>query len=131
MQHMKGEISKVNRKKTIFAMICLLLFASLAHAWEKEGVIPTTELEFEGLDISKKGVGVKLTNTSHTPVKVSLKLTFFDERSNSIGYAIFGLREIKGDSYVNIAETHLNGNWKKCREAYRIEWRAMTYELIY
>lgn len=127
---MKGEIPVILRK-TILAAACLLLFASLAHAWEKDGLIPATELEFAELKISRKGVSVKLINTSHTPIKASLKLTFSDNRGNTIGYAIFGLREIGGGNYVNIAETHLNGDWKKCQEAYRAEWQPMTYQLVY
>lgn len=112
-------------------MVILLVLAPLAFAWEKEGKIATTELAFSELEVNKKGVNVKLTNTSHTAIKASLKLTFFDERGNTIGYTLFGLREIAGDSYINIAENFLNGNWKKCRDSYRAEWQPMTYELVY
>lgn len=130
MIFVKGGLS-VNLKKIILAIICLLLFASLAHAWGKEGVIPATELEFAELTVNRRGVSVRLINASHTPIKTSLKLTFSDNRGNAVGYAVFGLREIEGNSYVNIAETHLSGNWKKCLEAYRAEWQPMTYELVY
>ncbi len=121
-------------RKNILALLAILLLVactSLAYAWEKEGSIPTTELTFSELTVSKKGVSLKLTNTSHTPIKISARLTFYDQGGNTIGYTVFGLREIPEGSYVNIAENYLNGNWRKCRDAYRTEWRPMTYELVY
>jgi len=127
---MKGLIH-VKIKLAIPVVVCLALFAATAYAWEKNGIIPGTELAFEELGITKKGVSVRLVNTSHTPIRVSMRLNFYDERANSLGYTILGLREIPPGSYVNIAENHLNGSWRKCREAYRAEWRPMTYELVY
>lgn len=113
------------------AVLLLLLLSLPAPAWEKKGIIPGTELEFSELGVSKSGVSVRLTNPSQTAVKVSIRLAFFDERGNSLGYTVFALREIAGGSYVNIADNFLNGSWKKCRDAYRSEWQPMTYELVY
>lgn len=114
-------------------MIAVVFTAISGYAWalEKEGVIASTELTFSELEITKKGVSVRISNTSGTTIRTSLRLSFFDSYGNSLGYTIFGLREISGDTFVNISENSLSGNWKQCRDAYRMVWSAMTYDLLY
>jgi hypothetical protein len=102
-----------------------------ALGWDAEGVIYGTDIEYSGLTVSKNGVAVKLTNTSNTDVKVSLKLTFHNANGGSLGYSIFGLREIQAGSYADISRNYLNGKWKECRDAARMEFVKMTYEPIY
>lgn len=115
----------------LLAAVMLLACASLARAWETEGALPATELAFSGLEVSREGVAVRLTNTSHRAVKISSRITFYDERGNTVGYALFGLREIPAGSYVNISGNHLTGNWRHCRDAHRMVWEPLTYELVY
>ena len=117
----------------IFAMVIAAphTFASAASVWDADGVIPGTDIEYSGLSVTRSGVSVKLTNTSADDVKVSLRLTFFDRSGNSIGYSLFGLREIWAENFVTISNNYLNGNWRACRDAPRIDFARMTYELIY
>ena len=114
----------------IFSMTVAISHAT-AFAWEVDGVIPGTEIEYSGLSVSRSGVSVKLTNSSPGDVKVSLRLTFLDREGNSLGYTIFGLREIWAGNSVTITNNYLNGNWRACRDAPRINFAAMTYEPIY
>ena len=104
---------------------------TVASAWEADGLITGTEIEYSGLTISRSGVSVKLTNTSAYDVKASLKLTFFDREGNSLGYTIFGLREIRAEDSVTISNNYLNGNWRACRNSPRMDFSKMTYETIY
>jgi hypothetical protein len=113
------------------AMLLILMSCGTILGWDAEGVIYGTDIEYSGLSVTKSGVAVKLTNISDTDVKLSLKLTFSDRNGNSLGYAIFGLREIKARSYANISKNYLNGKWKECRDAARMEFVKMTYEPIY
>ena len=117
----------------IFAMVITVphTAASAAPTWEADGVIPGTEIEFSGLSVTRSGVSVRLTNTSDYDVKISLRLTFLDRNGNSIGYSIFGLREIWAENFVTISNNYLNGNWRACRNAPRINFSSMTYEFIY
>jgi len=90
-------------KKIFLAVIAaavIFVSAETLFAWGKEGAIPNTDIGYTDLSVSKKGVGVRLTNTSGDYVRVSLKLTFFDTNGNSIGYTVFGLREIPANSSV-------------------------------
>jgi hypothetical protein len=116
---------------SIIITAVILASAGDAFAWAAEGLIPGTEIEYSGLVVSKKGVTVKLTNKSLDDVKASLKLTFFDDRGNSIGHSIFGLREIPAGESVEISGNHLSGKWKPCRDSARINFSKMTYEPIY
>jgi hypothetical protein len=100
-------------------------------AWEADGVIPGTEIDYSELVVSKDGVSVKLTNTSADDVKVSLRLAFFDDRGNETGYSIFGLREIPAGESAEISGNHLSGRWKSCKDAARINFSRMTYDIIY
>ena len=100
-------------------------------AWPADGAIPGTEINYSELSVSKGGVSVRLTNTSAADVKVSLKLTFLNRESSSLGYALFGLREIEAGNTVTISNNYLNGNWKACRDSARIDFSKMTYELLY
>ena len=102
-----------------------------AFAWEADGAIPGTWIEYSGLTVSRSGVSVRLTNTSPNDVNVSLRLTFFDRGGNSLGYSLFGLREIWAGESVTFSNNHLNGNWRACRDAPRINFSRMTYEYIY
>lgn len=115
----------------VLGIILALLTSITALGWDAEGVIYGTDIEYSGLVVSKSGVAVKLTNTSNTDVKVSLKLTFYDRNGNSRGYSIFGLREIQAGSHADISRNYLNGKWKECRDAVRMEFVKMTYEPIY
>jgi hypothetical protein len=115
----------------VFGIILVLSAGGAALGWDAEGVIYGTDIEYSGLEVSKNGVAVKLTNTSNTDVKVSLKLTFNDRNGSSLGYSIFGLREIQAGSYADISRNYLNGKWKACRDAARMELVKMTYEPIY
>lgn len=108
----------------------LLMFAAGANAWDEQGTIYGTDIEYSQLALSKNGVQVRLTNTYETDIKLSLRLTFYDRTGNTIGYSLFGLREIPRSSYVEIGNNYLNGNWRACRDAARIEWQKMTYEPI-
>ena len=124
-------MAKLKMKKffaAIASLTILLLFAAGASAWEAQGAIHGTDIEYSMLELSKNGVRVRLTNTYETGVKLSLRLTFYDRTGNTIGYSLFGLREIPGDAYVDIGGNYLNGNWRTCRDAARIEWQRMTYE---
>ena len=114
----------------IFAMAIPASHAA-TPSWETEGVIPGTEIEYSGLSITRSGVSVKLTNTSAYDVKVSLRLTFFSRDGNSIGYSLFGLREIWAENSVNITNNFLNGNWRACRDSPRMNFTSMTYEYLY
>ncbi|MDR1510091.1 MAG: hypothetical protein LBS53_10665 [Synergistaceae bacterium] len=121
-------------KKISCAVLGIILTLSVSGAalgWDTEGVIYGTDIEYSGLVVSKSGVAVKLTNTSNTDVKVSLKLTFYGRNGSSLGYSIFGLREIQAGSYADISKNYLNGKWKECRDAARMEFVKMTYEPIY
>ncbi|MDR3280528.1 MAG: hypothetical protein LBT23_08445 [Synergistaceae bacterium] len=121
--------------KKIFMAILIVSFAFIiaraASAWPAEGVIYGADIEYSGMSVTKNGVSVKLTNTSGNDVKVSLKLTFYDTKGNSLGYSIFGLREIAAGGYADISNNHLNGKWKPCRDAQRIDFSKMTYEPLY
>lgn len=114
----------------ICAAISLLSFASWAGAWEAQGTIFGTDIEYSLLSLSKDGVRVRLTNAYDTDVKVSLRLTFYDSTGNTLGYSLFGLREIPGNAYADVSNNYLNGNWRTCRDAPRIEWQKMTYEAV-
>jgi hypothetical protein len=121
-------------KKIFLAVIAaavIFVSAETLFAWGKEGAIPNTDIGYTDLSVSKKGVGVRLTNTSGDYVRVSLKLTFFDTNGNSIGYTVFGLREIPPNSSVDISDNYLSGKWKPCRDSARIDFSKMTYEPIY
>ena len=118
------------------AVIMLIVFATVitasrTDAWESEGVIPGTEIEYSGLSVTRSGVSVRLTNTSPYDVKVSLRLSFFNRDGNSLGYSIFGLREIWAGNSVTLSNNYLNGNWRHCRDAPRMDFSRMTYEHIY
>ncbi|MDR1916874.1 MAG: hypothetical protein LBQ58_09905 [Synergistaceae bacterium] len=115
----------------VLAVSLILCSCSTLAAWDAEGAVPQTDIEFSSLEVSKGGVRVRLTNKSDYNVKVSLRLAFTDSEGNGIGYSIFGLREIPAGSYVDISNNYLNGNWKKCRDAHRMIWQKMTYEPIY
>jgi len=115
----------------IFIVSLTLITAGVACAWNTDGEIPGTDIEYSGLSVTKNGVGVKLTNASGYDVKISLKLTFYDNNGNSMGYSIFGLREIGADGYADISNNYLNGKWKLCKDAPRIDFSRMTYEPIY
>jgi len=108
---------------------------SISHAavpaWQADGIIPLTEIEYSGLSVSRSGVSVKLTNTSAADVKVSLRLAFLDREGNTIGYSLFGLREIEAGGYAAFSNNYLNGNWRACRDASRMNFSRMTYEPIY
>lgn len=109
------------------------VFVGLAVPAEKmvtSGPIPETEIVFSHLAISRNGVDVRLTNEALSGVRVSLRLSFYDEEWNRIGYAIFGLREISAGDSVDVTGNYLSGNWKKCRNAYRLKWEKMTYESV-
>ncbi|MDR1472860.1 MAG: hypothetical protein LBS75_10105 [Synergistaceae bacterium] len=115
----------------VMVVLCLIASCTVLAAWDAAGTIFGTDVEFSSLEVSKGGVKVRLLNKSGYDVKISLKLTFSDSEGNSIGYSLFGLREIPAESYVDISGNYLNGNWKKCRDARRMEWQRMTYEPIY
>jgi uncharacterized protein YxeA len=132
---MKEAIPLRVSKKTLAAVCAAVILVSAAFnrasAWETNGRIPGTEIDYSNLQISKEGVEVRLFNFSNTDIKISLRLAFFDKSGNETGYSLFGLREIPKESYVDIAGNHLSGDWKACKGASRIEWRKMTYEFIY
>jgi hypothetical protein len=121
-------------KKFLFLTTAVsFIFASctVLAAWDANGTVPGADVEFSSLDISRNGVSVRLTNKSGYDVRISLKLIFQDGGGNSIGYSIFGLREIPEGSYADISGNYLNGNWRKCRAAERLVWQRMTYEPVY
>ncbi|MDL2263949.1 hypothetical protein LJC31_04785 [Synergistaceae bacterium OttesenSCG-928-I11] len=120
--------------KKICLSLCLALIifsVAAAHAWDAQGKIYGTDVEYSGLAITKQGVDVKFTNTYYSDVKISLRLNFYDRTGNLLGYSLFGLREIPAEAYVDIAGNYLNGNWRKCRDATRLEWQRLTYEVLY
>jgi uncharacterized protein YcfL len=113
------------------ALMLLIPCTGCAFAWENTGAINGTDIEYSEMSVSKGGVDVRLTNTSAADVKVSLKVSFFDKEGNSIGHSIVGLREIQAGASVGISGNYLTGNWRQCRDARRMTWEKMTYELIY
>jgi hypothetical protein len=133
MQVFYAKESSLMRKVLIAALLisAAVMMAAPAWSWDAGGKIYGTELEYSGLAVTKNGVEVRLTNSSDTDVKVSLKIVFYDNGGNSIGYTIFAVREIPGGSFVDISRNYLNGKWKPCRDAPRMEWQRMTYELLY
>ena len=114
----------------VFVMV-ITVSHTAAFAWDAEGVIAGTGIEYTGLSVTRSGVSVKLTNTSPFDVKVSLRLTFLDRDGNTVGYTIFGLREIWAGNSVTISNNYLNGNWRACRDAPRMNFSRMTYEYLY
>jgi hypothetical protein len=130
------EATLLKTHRNFFAALCMavLLFMVTtlpAGAWETNGKIPGTEVEFSGLQVSKSGVTVRLKNSEPTDVKISLELSFYDKYNNSIGHSIFGVREISQGTYVDITGNYLSGVWKSCKNATRMEWKKMTYEYLY
>ena len=124
----------MKKMKKNFLLLCLtsaLLFAAAAHAWDAQGKIYGTDIAYSNLTVTKNGVDVKFTNTFHSDVKISLRLNFYDRSGNLLGYSLFGLREIPAETYVDVGGNYLNGNWRKCRDATRIEWQRLTYEILY
>jgi opacity protein-like surface antigen len=120
--------------KKIIVLLCLaaaLFSAAAACAWDAQGPIYGTEVEFSELTVTKNGVDVKFTNTSISDVKISLRLNFYDRNGNVQGYSLFGLREIAAGTYTDVRGNYLNGNWRKCRDAARMEWQRLTYEILY
>lgn len=114
--------------------LCLavaILFAATAYAWDAQGKIYGTDIEYSNLAVTKNGVDVKFTNTYYSDVKISLRLNFYDRTGNLLGYSIFGLQEIPAETYVDINGNYLNGNWRKCRDAAKLQWQRMTYEILY
>jgi hypothetical protein len=121
------------KKLLLLMMVVSFIFATcgVLAAWDANGIIPGSDVEFSSLAVSKSGVNVRLTNKSEYDVKISLKLIFRDGGANDIGYSILGLREIPAGSYSDISGNYLNGNWRNCRGAERLVWQLMTYEPIY
>lgn len=113
------------------ALAATVLLISAAHAYEAVGVVPGTSIEYSGLSVTKGGVNIVLTNTDESAVKVSMRLNFYDKNGNTVGYTIFGLREIDGKGSSAVTGNYLNGKWKPCKDAYRIGWQRMTFELLY
>jgi hypothetical protein len=112
-------------------MALILIIAGTSYAWTTDGVIPGTDIKYSGMSVTKNGVNVKLTNVSDNDVKISLKLTFYDANGNSVGYSLFGLREIYAGGYADVSNNFLNGKWKQCRDSQRMGFSKMTYEPIY
>jgi hypothetical protein len=102
-----------------------------ASAWETSGRIPGTEIDYSELKVSKEGVAVRLSNTSHSDIKLSLALHFYDSSGNDIGHSIFALMEIPGGSHMDFTGNYLTGRMRDCRNAPRVEWKKMTYEYLY
>ena len=120
------------KKIRLFLCLALAMFSvTTAHAWEAQGKIYGTDVEYSNLAITRNGVDVKFTNTYDSDVKISLRLNFYDRTGNLLGYSIFGLREIPAETYVDINGNYLNGNWRHCRDAAKMEWQRMTYEILY
>jgi hypothetical protein len=115
----------------IAALAMAVIYGAAAFAWEDGGVIIDTDVEYSEMKVSKSGLDVRLRNTSTVDIKVSLRALFRDRTGNSIGYSIIGLREIPAGTTVDIAGNHVTGNWRQCRDAPRMIWEKMTYELLY
>jgi hypothetical protein len=108
-----------------------IIYCTAASAWEDRGAVIGTDVEYSEMKISKNGLDIRLRNTSAVDVKISLRALFRDKTGNSIGYSIIGLREIPAGTTVDILGNHLTGNWRQCRDAPRMIWEKMTYELLY
>lgn len=115
----------------LLAFVLLAAASIKSEAIDAQGKIFRTDIEFSELAITKRGLTVKLTNTSDVPIKISSKLMFFDKSGNSVGYALFGLREIPSGTFVIFSGVPLKGSWKQCRDAPRWDWQTMTYEILY
>ncbi|MDR3332427.1 MAG: hypothetical protein LBT08_07350 [Synergistaceae bacterium] len=115
----------------VIALALLMICTGRASSWEDGGAIFGTDIEYSGMKVSKSGVDVRLTNVSASDVKVSLRLTFLTRDGNTVGYSLFGLREIPAGTYVDIRGNYLNGAWKQCKDSERMTWQRMTYELVY
>jgi hypothetical protein len=111
-------------------MFLIMACTGLAFAWEESGVILGTEIEFSGMNVSREGVGVRLTNVSGSDIKVSLRVEFLSRDGNVLGYSLIGLRTILAGAYAEISGNHLSGNWRECKNAPRMKWRRMTYEFV-
>jgi hypothetical protein len=115
----------------IAALAMTIIYCTAALAWEDKGIIIDTDVEYSEMKVSKSGLDVRLRNTSTVDIRISLRALFRDRTGNSIGYSIIGLREIPAGTTVDIAGNHVTGNWKQCRDAPRMIWEKMTYELLY
>lgn len=116
----------------VFAAVITMISACASFAYETVGIVPGTSVEYSGLAITKSGVNVMLTNKETSPVKVSLRLSFYDRNGNRLGYSLFGLRELDGDGgSSSVTSNYLNGKWKECKDAFRVEWEKMTFEILY
>ena len=126
-------------KKPFLALLLFVLFffpciaeaAATAPAWSTEGLLAGTEIAYSGLTVNKSGVNVKFVNTSHTKMKISARLTFYDKNMDKVGYCLFGLREIPGGENAEFYNVHITGEWKKCKSANKTVWETMTYEQVY
>lgn len=126
-----GGYIKMKRLVITLLLLAAAMLTSPADAWETSGKIYGTDIEYADLSVTKAGVSVRLNNTYANNVKISLRLDFYDKMGNSVGYSLFGLREIKGESYVDISNNYLSGKWKPCRDAMRIDWKLMTHEIVF
>lgn len=123
------------KKYSLTTLLLLFLTAIYAFAaesnWATSGTIPGTELAFTDLSVTKQGLSVRVTNNSLDPVKVSLRISFFDNQGNNIGHSVIALREVPAEAFFDVTNNYINGNWKACRDSHRMEFRHMTYEVLY
>lgn len=120
----------------LFVAVSALMLPSLALCAEDvpgmlPGMLPGTDIGYSNFSVSKSGITIRFTNTFNVDAKFSARVTFYDRNGNTLGYSVFGLREIPGESSIDIAGNHLSGDWKKCKRADRVDWQPMTYEVLY
>lgn len=112
-------------------LLAVIMLALPAAAWEPNGKIYGTDVEYSEASVTKQGMSLKLRNSFPTAVKLSFRVDFFDARGNRLGYSLFGLKEIPGGGEIEVNGNHITGKWKPCRDAARAIWEKMTYEPVY
>lgn len=123
-------------KKLLAVIFSLMLFLpctteAAPPQWSTEGLLAGTEISYSAMAVGKSGLSVKFTNTSHSTLKISSRLTFYDKNMDKVGYSLFGVREIPAGESVEFFNNHITGDWKKCKSAFKTEWETMTYEQVY
>ena len=124
-------------KRLVFALFlfAVFLFPCITEAappqWSTDGLLAGTEISYSALSVEKSGVNVKFTNTSHSTLRISSRLTFYDKNWDKVGYCLFGVRDIAAGESVEFFNNHITGDWKKCRSAFKTVWETMTYEQVY
>ena len=120
-------------KKILFIVLTLSIFClpAISHGEETQGMLPGTDIAYTEFSVSKSGVAVRFINTYYVDTKFSAKVVFYDQGGNTLGHSIFALRTLPAEGWVDLANNHISGDWKKCKRAARVEWQTLTHEILY